>query len=150
MKKLSTETSVGIFVLIGLACMAWMTFRLGNLEVFGEKTYYVSGKFLSVGGLKTGASVELAGVQVGKVESITLDTKEMVAVVQMKILESVPLTDDVIASIRTSGLIGDKYIKLEPGGSTTILKNGDQISETESAIDIESLISKYAFGDVKN
>lgn len=148
MKKPSTETSVGIFVLIGLACVAYITFRLGNLEILAEDSYYVNARFLSVAGLKPGASVDVAGVQIGTVDSIKLDTDEMVAVVQMKIKSSVPLSTDVIASIRTSGLIGDKYIKLEPGGMPDKLKNGDSIEETESAIDLESLISKYAFGDV--
>jgi phospholipid/cholesterol/gamma-HCH transport system substrate-binding protein len=90
----------------------------------------------------------MAGVQIGKVDSISLDKEEMAAVVKMKIQKGVVLTDDVIASIKTAGLIGDKYIKLSPGGSDEILNSGDTIIETESAIDLEELISKYVFGGV--
>jgi phospholipid/cholesterol/gamma-HCH transport system substrate-binding protein len=89
-------------------------------------------------------------VQVGQVTQISLDPEEQVAIVRMKIIKDVVLTDDVIASVKTSGLIGDKYIKLSPGGSDEILKDGEMITETESSLDIEELVSKYAFGDVEN
>ena len=88
-----------------------------------------------------------AGVRVGRVKSIRLDDKQR-AIVEMQLDDNVHLTDDVIASVKTSGLIGDKYINLEPGGSGEPLKNGDEITDTESAVDIESLISKYVFGKV--
>ena len=82
-------------------------------------------------------------------DAISLDPEEQVAIVRLKILEDVVLTDDVIASVKTSGLIGDKYIKLSPGGSDDVLEEGDLITETESALDIEELVSKYAFGDLE-
>jgi phospholipid/cholesterol/gamma-HCH transport system substrate-binding protein len=90
----------------------------------------------------------LAGVQIGKVEAIALDPERMVAEVQMLIQGNVHLADDVIASVKTSGLIGDKYIKLSPGGSSVMLAPGDTIIETESALDLEEIISKYVFGKV--
>ena len=148
MKKSSIETSVGIFVLIGIVCVGYLTIKLGKMEWIGNNNYILEARFQSISGLKSGAEVEIAGVQIGKVDSIYLDQEKGAAVVKMKIQNGIILTDDVIASIKTSGIIGDKYIKLSPGGSDQVLKPGDVITETESAIDIEELISKYAFGDV--
>ncbi len=142
------EILVGIFVIIGIACVGYLTIRLGKMEIISDDYYTVSAKFQSVSGLKPGASVEIAGVEVGKVDSISLDLKTMAALVNLKIRKSIELTDDVIASVKTSGLIGDRYIKLSPGGSDIVLKSGDYITETESAIDIEELVSKYVFGEV--
>lgn len=112
--------------------------------------YPLYARFSSVSGLREGASIEMAGVWIGQVDSISLDEEEQVAVVKMKIREGITLTDDVIASVKTSGLIGGKYIELSPGGSDNILKAGDLIIETESAIDLEELVSKYVFGGVKS
>ena len=148
MKKSSIDLGVGIFVLIGLVCVGYLTIRLGKMEVFEAEHYFLKARFQSVSGLKTGANIEIAGVPVGKVDSISLDLKEHVALVQLKLKKDVVLTDDVIASVKTAGLIGDKYIKLSPGGSDEILEPGDTILETESALDIEEIISKYAFGGV--
>jgi phospholipid/cholesterol/gamma-HCH transport system substrate-binding protein len=148
MKKTSVEISVGIFVVIGLLCVAYLTIKLGKMELLGNGYYHVTAKFASVSGLKKGAVVDIAGVQVGQVERIDLQAPEMAALVRMKIRDHIQLTDDVIASVKTSGLIGDKYVRLEPGGSAMLLKDGGLITETESAIDLESVISKYAFGDV--
>jgi phospholipid/cholesterol/gamma-HCH transport system substrate-binding protein len=150
MKKSSLELGVGIFVLIGLLCVGYLTIRLGKMELLGDETYLLKARFLSVAGLKNGAPVVIAGVQIGQVESISLDPKDQVAVVGMKIKKDVVVTDDVIASVKTSGLIGDKYIQLTPGGSDLILKDGDMITETESSLDIEALVSKYAFGDLQS
>lgn len=149
MRRTSVELGVGIFVLIGIACVGYLTIRLGKMELIGNEHYYLNARFNSVSGLKAGASIEIAGVQVGQVDSISLDLKDNVALVRMKIRKDVELTDDTIASVKTAGLIGDKYLKLSPGGSDHILKAGDTLTETESALDIEELISKYAFGGVK-
>ena len=148
MKKTSLELGVGIFVLIGILCVGYLTIRLGKMELIGDKHYFLNARFLSVAGLKKGAQVVIAGVEVGQVDAISLDPEEQVAIVRLKILENVVLTDDVIASVKTSGLIGDKYIKLSPGGSDDILEEGGLITETESALDIEELISKFVFGKV--
>jgi phospholipid/cholesterol/gamma-HCH transport system substrate-binding protein len=148
MKKTSVDLGVGIFVLIGLMCVGYLTIRLGKMEVFKDEHYILNARFQSVAGLKAGANIEIAGVSVGQVDAISLDLKEHVAMVQLKIKKGVILTDDVIASIKTAGLIGDKYIKLSPGGSEDTLEPGDTIFETESALDIEEIISKYAFGGV--
>lgn len=149
MKKTSVETAVGVFVLMGLICVAYLTIKLGKMEWFGNDSYIVNARFDSVSGLKDGAQVDMAGVEIGQVADIHLDKERQVAIVAMKIKNDVALTDDVIASIKTAGLIGDKYIRLTPGSSEQILKSGDTIIDTESALDIEELVSKYIFGDVK-
>lgn len=148
MKKTSVEIAVGIFVLIGFICIGYLTVKYGKMEIVSDDNYTLSAKFQSVSGLKTGAQVEIAGVQIGKVSSISLDKERMVAEVKMKIRKDLKLTDDVIASVKTSGLIGDKYIKISQGGSEDVLENNGEITETESALDIEDLISKYVFGGV--
>ena len=149
MKQSSVEVGVGIFVLIGIICVGYLTLRLGELELLKGDYYHLNARFRSVAGLKAGAKVEIAGVQVGQVDAITLDSAEMDARVRLKIKNDIQLGDDVIASVKTAGLIGDKYIKLSPGGSEDLLEPGDVITETESALDIEELISKYAFGAVE-
>ena len=149
MKKYSQETLVGIFVLIGILCVGYLTVKLGKMEFIGGDVYKIIAKFDSVAGLKSDSSVQMAGVEIGRVTQIILDTKSLEAVVTMKINKGVPIQEDAIASVKTSGLIGDKYISIQPGGSDEILRAGGIITETESAIDIESLISKYVFGNVK-
>jgi len=148
MTKYTKETSVGIFVLICLLCVGYLTIKLGKMELSSGNSYSIYARFGSITGLRSGADVEIAGVPVGKVASITLDQAEGLAVVELAINNGVELTDDTIASVKTSGLIGDKYIKLSPGGSLDILESGDELSDTESAVDIEELISKYVFGGV--
>jgi phospholipid/cholesterol/gamma-HCH transport system substrate-binding protein len=148
MKKTSMETAVGIFVVIGIVCVGYLTVKLGKMELIGDNYYPIYARFRSVSGLKMGGYVEMAGVQIGKVDSISLDQEKKTALVEMKILKEVILSDDVIASVTTAGLIGDKYINLSPGGSETILKPGDLITETESAVNLEELISKYVFGSM--
>ncbi len=145
MKRWTLETSVGLFVVAGLAGMFYLATRLGEVGVFAPETYQLSARFTSVSGLKQGGVVELAGVRVGKVASIELDTDDYEAVVYLDLNKSVELQEDSIASIRTAGVIGDRYIKLTPGGSDTVLESGDEIIETESAISIEELVSKYIF-----
>lgn len=148
MQKYTKETSVGIFVLICLLCVGYLTIKLGKMEVLNNNGYTVFARFSSITGLRSGAEVEIAGVPVGKVGKITLDQDEGLALVELQIEKDIELSDDVIASVKTSGLIGDKYIKLSPGGSLDTLENGSEITDTESAVDIEELISKYVFGGV--
>jgi phospholipid/cholesterol/gamma-HCH transport system substrate-binding protein len=148
MKKFNVEMAVGIFMLIGLLCVGYLTIQLGQAQWFKGDSYLVQARFLGVAGLRKGAAVEIAGVTVGQVDRIELDTERMLAVVWMKVEKSVELSEDTIASVRTSGLIGDKYIKLSPGGSDRILEPGQLLTETESAVDIEELVSKYVFGSV--
>ena len=149
MYKAKLEIVVGIFMLIGILCLGYISVKLGKMELLGGDYYTVSALFDSVSGLKTGARVEIAGVEVGSVSRIVLDPKSGIqALVDMKIKSGVKISDDTIASVRTSGIIGDKFIKLSPGGSDHYLKNNGTIRETESAIDIEELLSKYIHGKV--
>ncbi len=150
MKRATVETSVGIFVLIGILCLAYLSIKLGKVELFGGDNYLVSAQFDSVSGLKSGASVEIAGVEVGQVDRIVLDPKSgSQAKVYLRLQSGVKLSDDVIASVRTRGIIGDKFILLKPGGSDKILANGGKIHDTESAVDLEEMLSKYIHGQVE-
>ena len=150
MNMVKLEMMVGSFMLIGILCLGYVSIKLGKMEIGGGDFYSVKAGFDSVSGLKAGARVEVAGVEVGKVDRIALDTKSGDrALAYLKIKTGVKITDDVIASVRTSGIIGDKFIKLRPGGSEKMLKNNDTISETESAIDIEELVSKFIHGKVE-
>lgn len=149
MNMVKLEMTVGTFMLIGILCLGYVSIKLGKMEISGGDYYSVRAAFDSVSGLKPGARVEVAGVEVGKVDRITLDPKSGDrAFAYLKIKSGVKITDDVIASVRTSGIIGDKFIKLRPGGSDVMLKNNDTIRETESAIDIEELVSKFIHGKV--
>ncbi|MBI5102408.1 MAG: outer membrane lipid asymmetry maintenance protein MlaD [Nitrospirae bacterium] len=149
MNKYKIETVVGIFVVIGLLCVAYMTVKLGKVSLFGDDYYSIRASFGSVSGLRVGNPVEIGGIEVGRVDQMRIDQEKQMAVVDLKIRKDIKVYDDAAASIRTAGLIGDKYVKIEPGGSGEILKPGGTITETTSPIDIEDLISKYAFGDVK-
>jgi len=145
MKKIKLEMIVGVFLLAGFISFAWLAVKMGDINPFANETYPVTARFTSISGLKAGSTIELAGVIVGKVSSIELDTGDYEAVVHLSIDKQVELQDDSIASIRTAGIIGDKYIKLSPGGSDIILEAGDEIEETEPSISLEELVSKYIF-----
>ncbi|MCK5092994.1 MAG: outer membrane lipid asymmetry maintenance protein MlaD [Gammaproteobacteria bacterium] len=145
MKKTNFEMTVGIFLIIGLLSFSYLAIKMGGVGFFEADSYRVKARFNSISGLKEGASIEIAGVKVGKVVKIDFDTDEYEAVVQLKINNGIKLQEDSIASIRTSGIIGDKYIKLTPGGAEEYLESGDEIEETESAISLEELVSKYIF-----
>jgi len=148
MKKINFDAIVGLFVLAGFFAFAYMSLQLGEFSVFSmEKTYSVQATFANVSGLKRGALVEMAGVNVGKVSGISLGENDQ-ARVQLQINNGVKITDDAIASIKTQGIIGDKYIKITQGGSEELLVEGGFIMETESAVDLEELVSKYIFGGV--
>jgi phospholipid/cholesterol/gamma-HCH transport system substrate-binding protein len=145
MKKMNLEMIVGLFLLTGFASFSFIAIKMGDISLFMEDSYPVSARFVSISGLKEGAVVEVAGVKVGKVSRIELDGGDYEAVVRMDISKAVHLSDDSIASIRTAGIIGDRFIKLTPGGSEDYLDPGDEIQETESAISLEELVSKYIF-----
>lgn len=145
--RLNVETAVGLFVLFGIACFAWLSVKLGKLEIVGGDYFPVHAEFASASGLRKGVSVEIAGVDVGKVESITLNDYR--ADVLMKIRQGVKLQEDTIASIRTRGLIGDKYVSLSPGASDRLIPSGGKIRETEAAVDLEALIGEFIHGSAK-
>jgi phospholipid/cholesterol/gamma-HCH transport system substrate-binding protein len=138
---------VGIFVIVTLICTGYLFLVVGDFSRFFKDRYTVHGYFSSVSGLKKGASVNLAGVRVGHVSGITIDTEYLVAKVTLEIDSHIEVSEDSIASIRTEGIIGEKYIEILPGGSDKILSQGDEIENTESSLDIESLIKKFIFSN---
>jgi len=148
MKKYSKETLVGIFVVIGMACIGYMTVKLGNVGFFGENTYSLYAKFNTVTGLREGNPVNMLGLEIGRVEKFTMDQENQQVLVEFKINKGIEVYDDAIASVKTEGLIGDKYVAIDPGGGGDLLANGDSITDTNSPTDIMDLVSKYAFGDV--
>ncbi|MCS7203781.1 MAG: outer membrane lipid asymmetry maintenance protein MlaD [Thermodesulfovibrio sp.] len=147
MKRESVEIAVGVFVLIGIFALGYLSFRLGKIDFLTQDYYTVYAEFDKIGGIKKGSVVEIAGVAVGTVEKVFLNEKYH-AVVEMKIINSVKLPDDSTASVRTKGLIGEKYIQIIPGGSDVFIANGGKIRHTESAVDIEEVLSKYVFGKI--
>lgn len=139
--------SVGVFMMVGLLAVAYLTLNLGGMELFGGNYYKVHASFVSISGLKVGARIEIAGVQVGKVSRISLVDDE--AEVVLSLNPEVKIGSDVFASIKTQGIIGDKFVQLTPGMEDDYLHDGGEITETESAVDLEALISKYVFGKVE-
>jgi phospholipid/cholesterol/gamma-HCH transport system substrate-binding protein len=140
------ELGVGLFMLIGMVALAYLSLNLGNVDLLGRRGYRVFADFPSVGGLKTGASVEIAGVSIGRVDSIAL--RDYLARVTLRIDEGVKLQADAIVSIKTKGLIGEKFVLVSPGGSEKLVPPGGQLREVEAPVDLEELISKYVFGKV--
>ena len=144
-KKQHTELLVGIFLLAGIVAITFLALKMGDLDLFDNNQYEIKTRFTSASGLKEGAYVEVAGVTVGKVKQISFNPKTYLADVNLSLQSNVNIPEDSIASIRTSGIIGDKFIKISAGGSDTYLEHGMEIVETEPSINLEELISKYIF-----
>lgn len=138
------EFYVGIFVIIGIICVGYLFIVLGNFN-YHARHYSIYAYFTSVSGLKEGARIEMAGVEIGTTAQITLDEEKLLAKVELEIFKSIALSEDIIASVKTSGIIGEKYIDISPGGSSVLLEPGDEIYNTESSLDIESLVRKFIF-----
>lgn len=148
MFKLKKETAVGLFVLIGILSVTYMAVKLGNIHLFTDQYYPVKADFSNISGLKINAPVQMYGVKIGFVQDIAIDQDKGVATVVMRIDRDIKLTDDAIVSVKTSGLIGDKFLKIAPGGLGDPVNPGDTLFDTNPAIDLEDLISKFAFGEV--
>jgi len=146
MEKTKLELVVGVFVFIGLVCLGYLSIKLGKLELVGGSVYEVEAQFSSASGLKPGSTVEIAGVEVGRVRGITLIEDR--AKVKLAVNNTVKLYTDTIASIKTRGIIGEKFLALSPGGGGDLLKPGDTIRDTESGLDLEELVSQYVHGKV--
>jgi len=146
MDRSRVNVTVGIFMLLGLLALGYLSIKLGRVSLFGTGGYNVTVDFPSVGGLKSGSAVEIAGVEIGRVESIGLADYQ--ARVVLKVEPGVKLQEDSIASIKTKGLIGEKYIRISPGGSDKIIPPNGRIREVEAPVDFEELLSKYIFGKV--
>jgi len=145
MNRRNIELYVGLFVIAGFISMGYLILSIGEFSFFPENRYSVHGYFSSISGLKQGARVELAGVEIGSVSKISIDRERLVAKVVFSINRDMELSEDSIASVKTSGIIGQKYIDISPGGSDDILNDGDEIENTESSMDIESLVRKFIF-----
>ncbi len=147
MERGKLELVVGVFVLVGIICLGYLAIKLGKLELVGGDYYELTADFTSSSGLKKGASVEIAGVEVGRVKSIVL--KQDQAQVVLAIDDGVTVYTDAIASIKTRGIIGEKFLGLSPGGAGEPLKKGGMIIDTESGIDLEQVISQFIHGNVE-
>lgn len=147
MQRKGVEVVVGLFVLVGILALGYLSIKLGKVEIFGPRGYEVYALFPSVGGLKNGATVEIAGVPIGRVDSIAL--AEYQARVTMLVNRKVKLSDDSIVSIKTKGLIGEKFVQISPGGSDKVVPPGGRLREVEAPVDFEELISKFIFGQVE-
>ena len=145
MRRMDLEVVVGLFLLVGILALGWISVRLGQVEILGASGYAVYADFTTVGGLKEGAGVEIAGVRIGRVEKISL-VDDYQARVRMRIDSGIMLQEDTIASIKTKGLIGERYMQLSPGASDEIIPSGGEIRETEPPVDLEELIGTVVFG----
>ncbi len=147
MKRLfDVEVTVGIFVLIGLLCLTFLSVRLGRKEIITPGGYDLYAKLSNTGGLEKGSVIEIAGVEVGRVRQIGLDNYQAKLVLHMR--TGIKIQEDAILSVKTKGLMGEKYISLSPGGSDRMLAPGEWIRETEAPIDLEELLAKYIYGKV--
>jgi phospholipid/cholesterol/gamma-HCH transport system substrate-binding protein len=149
MKKYSKETVVGLFMLAGLICVAYMAVKLGNVSIFGDDTYTLYARFDKVTGLHIGNPVDMLGLEVGRVSGLIIDQEKQRAVVAMRIKKGIKVYDDAIAAIKTQGLIGDKYVSIDAGGGGDLLKPGGTIIDTVAPVDLGDIIGKYAFGSVE-
>ena len=140
-KKFTIEFLVGIFAIIGICCFAYLAVNIAGMRLFQANAYPVTARFDNISGLTLGATVEIAGVQVGEVSSIELQGIE--AFVTMEVNKGIIIRDDDIAAIRTKGIIGERYIKIIPGGSEQSVPAGGKVSDTESALEFEEIIGKF-------
>jgi phospholipid/cholesterol/gamma-HCH transport system substrate-binding protein len=149
MKKYPMETVVGIFVVVGLVCIGYMAINLGKVSVFEEDVYPLYARFTSVSGLRAGSGVEVYGIGAGRVKRLTIDSERQMALVEMEIKKTLKVYDDAQATVKTAGLIGDKFVKIDPGGAGEPLKPSGIITQTSVPPDVEDLIGKFAFGSVQ-
>jgi len=138
------ELVVGAFVLAGIISISWMAVKLGQIGGIGASGYALEAVFEDAGGMRSGSDVMLAGVVIGRVSDVVIN-KESEAMLTLLIHDDISITADAIASVRTKGIIGERYVRISQGGDDTLLQSGDEIEETESAINIEDLVSKYIF-----
>lgn len=138
------EMIVGAFVLAGIISISWMAVKLGQIGGIGVSGYMLEAVFTDAGGMRSGSDVMMAGVVIGRVGDVAVND-DSEARLTLLIDDGIPVSVDAIASVRTKGIIGERYIRITQGGDTEMLQAGDEIEETESAINIEDLVSKYIF-----
>lgn len=148
MKSTYVDIFVGLFLIIGFAALGWLALQLGEIPwITGSRTYTVNAEFSNISGVNTGADIQVAGVKIGTVRRLSL-SEDAYAMVAMQINRDVKIPLDSVASVKSKGIIGDKFIQISLGGDEEVFKEGDILTETESTVDLESLISKFAFGKV--
>jgi phospholipid/cholesterol/gamma-HCH transport system substrate-binding protein len=147
MNNRKVEFLVGCFVLVGLAAILYLAIQVGSAQLFARDSYELQARFSSTSGVNPGSRVEIAGVRVGTVKDIVLD-QNFFSIVTFELPNQIELDDDTIVSVKTAGLIGDRFLDLSPGGSGFPLEPGDMIVDTEAALDIEGLISRFALGGI--
>lgn len=145
MSKLNIQLITGIFVIIAILCFTYAAVNIGGARFTEQPGYTVHARFTNISGLQIGAIVEAAGVRIGIVNGIDFDAEAYEAIVSMRINADIPVQEDAIAAIRTQGIIGEKFVKIIPGGFEELLEDGDEIYETESSVSLEELVSKYIF-----
>jgi len=138
------EISVGLFVFLGLISIGWLALKIGQIGGLGASGYTLSADFDDAGGVRNGSDIMMAGVIIGRVDTVTLTNNDHATMV-LRIHDGVKVAEDSFASVRTKGIIGDRYIRITQGSDDSFLETGAEIEETESAINIEDLISKYIF-----
>ena len=146
MERTRINVAVGLFLVLGIVALGYLSINLGRVSLFGRGGYLVSANFPSSAGLKVGANVEIAGVAVGRVESIALRNDQAHVVIRMQ--PQIQIAEDAIVSIKTKGLIGERYVNISPGGSERMVPPNGRLTEVEPPVDLEELISKYVFGKV--
>jgi phospholipid/cholesterol/gamma-HCH transport system substrate-binding protein len=144
MRRFDLEVAVGLFMIAGIVCLGYLSIKLGGMELLGQKGYELKLVFSNSGGLKQGSPVVIAGVDVGRVKEVRLDDYQALVVINLP--EDVKIQEDAIASIKTKGLIGEKYVEIAPGGAEDFVGPGGKLRDTQPAIDMEALISKFVFG----
>lgn len=151
MKRTTLDLWVGIFVVAGLAALAVLALKVGNLSTYSmSETYQLQAHFSNIGGLKSQASIKSSGVLIGRVAQISLDPERYEAKVTMNIDKRYQFPKDTFANILTSGLLGEQYIGLIPGGDEEFLKAGDEIKKTQSAVVLEDLISRFLYSKAED
>ena len=142
------EITVGVFLVMGFLALGWLAMQLGEVSwLTGAKSYTLNAEFNNISGVKLGADIQISGVTVGKVRQLRLN-EDNLAMVAMQVDKGVKVPVDSIASVKSQGIIGDKFIQITLGGDETAYQPGETIVDTESAVDLESLISKFAFGQM--
>lgn len=141
----SLAVSLGFFFLVGAASIGFLALKMGDVRLLDDGRYPLNAAFVSASGLRVGAHVEVAGVRVGQVTSIKLEDASALARVTLRISREVAVTDEAMASIRTAGIIGDKFVTIAPGASNVVLEPGDEIADTEPSVNLEALLAKYVF-----
>jgi phospholipid/cholesterol/gamma-HCH transport system substrate-binding protein len=150
MKKYANETWIGLFMTAGLICVVYLSVQLGDVSVFGGDTYTLKARFNEISSLREGSSVTMMGIDIGRVAGVRIDQKRRHAVVRLGVDKDIRIYSDAIASIKTRGLIGEKYMEIDAGGAGDLLAPEGTIINTEPPIDLIELVGKYAFGSIES